>query len=68
MSQRFHMSYDWHVVHCVYYWIKQYHTRTNGKIVEPRSDSEGHIRHCGNVIRNKVWGTVAGVVLNTDFE
>ena len=26
---------------------------------EPRDDSEEHILHCGKVITNEVWGTVA---------
>ena len=62
---RFHMSYDWHVVHCIFYWRKQYQSRFNGRIVEPRDDSEEHIMHCLMVIRNEVWGTVAGVALDT---
>ena len=65
-SARFHMSYDWHVYHCIFYWRKQYRSRFNGITVEPRDDSEEHILHCGKVITNKVWGTVAGVALNTD--
>ena len=65
-SARFHMSYDWHVYHCIFYWQKQYRSRFNGITVEPRDDSEEHISHCGMVITNKVWGTVAGVALNTD--
>lgn len=35
--------------------------------VEGRDDSEEHILHCGRVVRERVWGTVAGVALNTDF-
>jgi hypothetical protein len=65
-SARFHMSYDWHVIHCIFYWRKQYRSRFNGKTVEPRDDSEEHIMHCEKVITNKVWGTVAGVALNTN--
>ena len=65
-SARFHMSYDWHVTHCIFYWRKQYRSRFNGKTVEPRDDSEEHILHCGKVIASKSWGTVAGVALNTD--
>ena len=65
-SARFHMSYDWHVTHCIFYWRKQYRSRFNGNIVEPRDDNEEHILHCGKVITNEVWGTVAGVALNTN--
>lgn len=66
-TQRFHMSAEWHVVHCIYYWIREFRTRTNGKRVEPISDDEAHIRHCGKIFMAKnAWGTVAGVALNTD--
>ncbi|KAE9970820.1 hypothetical protein BLS_004743 [Venturia inaequalis] len=65
-SARVHMGKDWHMVHCVYYWRKQFRTRTNGKIVEPRSDTEDHIKHCGMVILEASYGTVSGVALNTN--
>jgi hypothetical protein len=63
---RFHMSWEWHVVHCIFYWRKQYRAQFRNIIVEPRDDSEDHIMHCMKVIQNRVWGTVAGVALNTD--
>jgi hypothetical protein len=62
---RFYMSRHWHVVHCIFYWRKQFRTRFNGKIVETRSDNEEHIEHCGKVILEEAWGTEAGVALNT---
>lgn len=66
-DEKFHMSYHWHVVHRIFCWRKEHRARFNpGKIVEPRSDSEGHIKHCGDLILNPTYGTVAGVALNTD--
>lgn len=65
-SARVHMNKDWHMVHCVYYWRKQFRTRANGKIVEPRSDTEDHIKHCGMVIMGSSYGTISGVALNTN--
>jgi hypothetical protein len=38
---------DWHVEHCVYYWIKQFRSKKNGVVLEKKYDSEDHIRHCG---------------------
>lgn len=65
-ARRFHMSSHWHVVHCIFYWRKEHRARFNGKMVEPRSDNEKHIKHCGKIFLNPTYGTVAGVALNTD--
>jgi hypothetical protein len=65
---RFHMTGHWHVVHCIFYWRKEHRARFNGKMVEPRSDSEGHVKHCGNIILDPGRDTEAGVALNTDSE
>lgn len=64
---RFHMSIEWHKMHCIFYWIKEHRTRFNGKRVEGRSDSEKHIKHCGMILNGMTGpGTVAGVELNMD--
>jgi hypothetical protein len=65
---RFHMSGHWHVLHCIFYWRKEHRARFNGKMVEPRSDNEKHIKHCGQILQDPGYGTVAGVALNTDLE
>lgn len=65
---RFHMSGHWHVIHCLFYWRKEHRARFNGKMVEPRSDNEKHIKHCGNIFLDPGHDTVAGVALNTDME
>ncbi|PZD26022.1 hypothetical protein A1F97_10954, partial [Pyrenophora tritici-repentis] len=43
----YHTTNEWHIVHCVYYWRKQYRSRLIGTVVEARYDNEGHIKHCG---------------------
>lgn len=65
---KFHMSNHWHAVHCIFYWRKEHRASLSGghKIVEPRSDNEGHIKHCGDIFLKGAYGTVAGVSLNTD--
>ena len=63
-----HMSVQWHTIHCIFYWRKQFRTRSNGKIVEPRSDSEHHIKHCGQIFLSPGSGTKSGVALNTNIE
>ncbi|KUJ23686.1 uncharacterized protein LY89DRAFT_679028 [Mollisia scopiformis] len=68
---RFHMDYSWHEVHCLFYWRKEHRFRFNGKILDPRSDSEEHILHCGDVWGRKVpygMGTVSGVRFDTNTE
>lgn len=65
-SKRVHMDKDWHQTHCFFYWLKLHRSRFNGKIVEPRSDTEGHIRHCGMVFREPGYGTISGVALDTN--
>jgi len=65
---RFHMSAHWHKIHCIFYWRKEHRFRFNEKMVEPRSDSEEHIHHCGEIFLGKGYGTISGVVLNTDQE
>jgi hypothetical protein len=64
---RFHMSGHWHVIHCIFYWRKEHRARFNGKVVEPRSDSEAHIKHCGEIFLDPGRDTVAGPDLNTDI-
>ncbi|KAG6039349.1 hypothetical protein E4U41_002849 [Claviceps citrina] len=65
-SFRFYMTGRWHVVHCIFYWRKEHRARLTGRVVEPRSDGEGHIKHCGRVILGPDRDTVAGVELNAD--
>ena len=70
-DQRFHMDYRWHEVHCLFYWRKEHRFRYNGKTLDPRSDSEEHIEHCGMVWDRKLTygtGTVSGVVFDTNSE
>lgn len=63
---RFHMDNQWHVIHCIFYWMKEHRARFNGKMVEPRSDNEQHIKHCGHIFTHGAYGSIAGVPLNTD--
>lgn len=68
---RFHMDYSWHEVHCLFYWRKEHRFRYNGKTLDPRSDSEEHIKHCGDIWARKAhygMGTVSAVVFDTNSE
>lgn len=68
-SARFHMTGHWHVIHCIFYWRKEHRARVGGKmVVEGRSFSEKHSKHCGNIFLDPGRDTIAGVALNTDDE
>ncbi|KAF2719732.1 hypothetical protein K431DRAFT_227965 [Polychaeton citri CBS 116435] len=65
---RVRMDKNWHQIHCVFDWLKQFRSQTRGTIVEPRSNTESHIKHCGTVMREPGYGTISGVALNTNAE
>jgi hypothetical protein len=62
------MTREWHVVHCLFYWRKQFRVRfreAKGGIVEPSFDSEEHIKHCVMVILEDSWRTEARIALDS---
>ena len=65
---RFHVTWEWHVVHCWMYWVKQFRSQTTGVVMEPRYDNEAHIRHCAKVFQNPVYGSSSSIALNTDID
>jgi hypothetical protein len=48
----FWASRDWHIVHCLFYWLKYHRMRHTKIIMEERFDSLHHVKHCGRLIRN----------------
>lgn len=65
---RFHMTGHWHIIHCIFYWRKEHRVPLQGKVVEGRSYSEAHSKHCGKIFLNSGQDTIAGVAFNTDAE
>lgn len=64
---RFYSTYQWHVMHCFFYWRKQYRALESGVVVEHRYNTEDHISHCGSIFLDRVAKVVmAGVVLDSD--
>ncbi|KAI2601743.1 hypothetical protein GGR54DRAFT_70986 [Hypoxylon sp. NC1633] len=64
---RIYMTPDWHVVHCLFYWRREHIFKVVEKTLDPRFDTEDHIKHCTSVIRNNHWkGSVASVSTNAD--
>ncbi|KAF1736524.1 hypothetical protein CRV24_002130 [Beauveria bassiana] len=63
----YHTTQEWHFVHCIFYWRKQYRSRYNHIWVEPRYNSEHHINHCTGVFRGGMRGiSSSGVALRSD--
>jgi len=48
LGRTYFTTREWHIAHCVFTWRKQFRARSTSKIVEPWSESEDHIMHCGN--------------------
>ena len=65
---RFYSTGRWHVVHCLFYWRKQFRAGFTGVIVEPRFNSMEHIHHCERTLMREdhyTIGTVSGVDLHS---
>ncbi|KAG8166679.1 hypothetical protein KVR01_002368 [Diaporthe batatas] len=63
----FHMSSEWHITHCFFFWRWEHRNRFNGKFLPLRSDSEHHIKHCEQVVRGGGnFQVVSGVTLDAD--
>lgn len=43
-----YMPWEWHVMHCVYFWKKLFRMSQTGAIMEPRFDTVLHIDHCAS--------------------
>lgn len=47
----YYTTWEWHVVHCLFYWRKLHRTQTaKGLTIEPRFNSDAHIHHCAKLI------------------
>lgn len=64
-ATRFYNEWEWHVMHCMFYWRKLHRAQFSGVIVEPRFNTDSHISHCTRLIlsRNFTSTTVSGVGL-----
>lgn len=52
-GQLYWTTFEWHVVHCYFYWLKLHRSRFTGRTVEGRYDNEKHIRHCGKLFLDR---------------
>jgi hypothetical protein len=53
-KRRFHGTHEWHVMHCVYLWWKEYRSFTRQKSKLNMMSSEKHILHCAKFIQRRV--------------
>jgi hypothetical protein len=47
----FWTSRDWHIAHCLFYWLKYKRMRSTGAVMEARFDNIKHIKHCSHLAR-----------------
>ena len=65
-DSRFYANWDWHVLHCMFYWKKMWRANMTGTTLEGRYDNEGHINHCATaLIAERGWDTMFGIRFNT---
>lgn len=59
----YYATREWHVLHCMFTWRKQFRARFQAEKVEPWNNHEGHIKHCSEYIISAVkWRLEADVV------
>lgn len=49
-TSKYFNSWEWHVVHCLFYWRKMHRAQFSGVVVEPRFNTDAHIHHCSKLI------------------
>jgi hypothetical protein len=67
-TTRFYNEWQWHVMHCMFYWRKLHRAQFSGVVIEPRFNTDAHIGHCTRLILslNTTSTTVSGVGLGSD--
>jgi hypothetical protein len=68
-SIRFYNDWEWHVMHCLFYWRKLQRAQFSGVTIEPRFNTDAHISHCARLIlsRNVTSTTVSGVDMGDEY-
>ncbi|EDU43212.1 hypothetical protein L13192_04202 [Pyrenophora tritici-repentis] len=62
-GRKYHATNVWHMIHCFYFWKKQYRVRFTGVVVERWGDTEPHIDHCIGLFHKYPWKPVIGSVV-----
>ncbi|KAG6121590.1 hypothetical protein E4U14_001675 [Claviceps sp. LM454 group G7] len=66
---RYYTSWEWHVVHCLFYWRKLHRAQFSEVTMEPRFNTDGHIHHCSKLILRGGRGgvTISGIDMGDEF-
>lgn len=51
-TTKYYTSWEWHVLHCLFYWRKMHRAQFLGTVIEPRFNTDNHIHHCTKLILN----------------
>lgn len=49
-TQKYYNTWEWHVLHCLFYWRKTHRSHFTKVTVEPRFNTDAHIHHCTKLI------------------
>ncbi|KAG6047343.1 hypothetical protein E4U39_000539 [Claviceps sp. Clav50 group G5] len=66
---RYYTSWEWHVVHCLFYWRKLHRAQFSEVTIEPRFNTDAHIHHCSKLILRGGRGgvTISGIDMGDEF-
>jgi hypothetical protein len=69
-TTRFYNDWEWHVMHCMFYWRKLHRAQFSGVTLEPKFNTDAHISHCTRLIlsRNVTSTTVSGVAMGGEIK
>jgi hypothetical protein len=56
---------EWHILHCMFTWRKQFRARQHHRSVEPWNEKEEHIKHCSDYIMETLKGNVSLDAIDT---
>jgi hypothetical protein len=60
----------WHLAHCTFNWRKSLRSRWTGVVMEARSDTEEHVKHCEAMMKTgqplDYVGTVSAITFDAD--
>ncbi|KAM0718422.1 hypothetical protein Q7P37_005492 [Cladosporium fusiforme] len=57
VGKRYFATREWHILHCMFTWRKQFRARFDASHIEPWNNNEEHIQHCSDYIMRTIdWG------------
>ncbi|KAJ8070719.1 hypothetical protein OCU04_001090 [Sclerotinia nivalis] len=66
---KYYTTWEWHVVHCLFYWRKVHRKQNNAQlVVETRFNQDKHIMHCAKLILGSKDGYTTSQIFLGDHE